>query len=103
VGKTEEMCEETSACVICILCGVVYGGTEEMCGVVYGGTEEMCGVVYGGTEMCGVVYGGTTIYYPTLTRGTPNAKYGETSELRVMTPWSTLYLRLYTPATYLPG
>ena len=38
-----------------------------------------------------------------LKRAAPNAKYGETSELRAMTPQNTLNLCLYTPATHLPG
>jgi hypothetical protein len=42
------MCEETSACVVCILCGVVYGGTYMwLDGVfsvlsVYSGVHVLC-------------------------------------------------------------
>jgi hypothetical protein len=46
VGKnTEGMCEETSACVVCILCGVVYGGTYTWLGGVFSGVQVACVVV----------------------------------------------------------
>jgi hypothetical protein len=46
VGKnTEGLCEETSAYVICILCGVVYGGTYMWLDGVFSGVLAACVVV----------------------------------------------------------
>jgi len=39
------MCEETSACVICISCGVVYGGTYVWLDGVFSGVLAACIVV----------------------------------------------------------
>jgi hypothetical protein len=39
------MCEETSACVVCISCGVVYGGTYVWLDDVFSGVLAACVVV----------------------------------------------------------